>query len=164
MKKLCVQMMLCLVGVGLAWGHADIEGLPDAVAILAYKQILYLSPDDLATRNKLAMALFRKNQLEDAKKELGYILKRDPKNFDALDGFGLILIKTQKYEEALQYLKKAVAINDKDMMVHVHLSAVYQKMKLSQKAQEELKKARSLAADPMQVKRIDEELRLVTAR
>ncbi len=164
MKQLCVQMMLCLVGVGLAWGHADIEGLPDAVAILAYKQILYLSPDDLATRNKLAMALFRKNQLEDAKKELGYILKRDPKNFDGLDGFGLILIKTQKYEEALQYLKKAVAINDKDMMVHVHLSAVYQKMKLSQEAQEELKKARSLAADPMQVKRIDEELRFVTAR
>ena len=156
-------MMLCLVGAGLAWGHADIEGLPDAVAILAYKQILYLTPDDLATRNTLAMALFRKNQLEDAKKELGYILKRDPQNFDALDGFGVILIKTQKYEEALQYLKKAVAINDKDMMVHVHLSAVYQKMKLPQEAQEELKKARSLAADPMQVKRIDEELRLVTA-
>lgn len=164
MKKLCVQMMLCLVGVGLAWGHADIEGLPDAAAILAYKQILYLTPDDLSTRNKLAMALFRKNQLEDAKKELGYILKRDPQNFDALDGFGVVLIKTERYEEALQYLKKAVAINDKDVMVHVHLSAVYQKMKLSQEAQEELKKARSLAADRKQVKRIDEELRLVTAR
>jgi tetratricopeptide (TPR) repeat protein len=164
MKKLGVQMMLCLVGVGLAWGHADIEGLPDAAAILAYRQILYLTPDDLATRNKLAMALFRKNQLEDAKKELGYILKRDPRNFDALDGFGVVLIKTERYEEALQYLKKAVAINDKDVMVHVHLSAVYQKMKLSQEAQEELKKARSLATDRRQVKRIDEELRLVTAR
>jgi tetratricopeptide (TPR) repeat protein len=164
MKKLCVQLILCLVGTGLAWGHADIEGLPDAAAILAYKQILYLDPDDLATRNKLAMAFFRKNQLEDAKKELTYVLKKDPRNFDALDGFGVVLIKTARYEEALQYLKKAVAMNDEDMMVHVHLSAAYQKLRLSQDAQKELKKARSLAADRRQVKCIDEELRLVTGR
>ena len=164
MKKLCIQMMLCLVGVGVAWGHGEIEGLPDAAAILAYKQILYLSPDDHDTRNKLAMAFFRKNQLEDAKKELTYILKKDPQNFDALDGFAVVLIKTGRYEEALPYLEKAVGINDKDMMVHVHLSAVYQKLKLSQKAREALTKARSLAADRREARRIDEELRLVTGR
>jgi len=121
-----------------------------------------MNPDDPAPRNKLAMALYRTNQLEEAEKELRYILKTDSLNFDALDGLGIVLIKMGRYQEALQYLEKAVRINEQDVMVHVHLSVVYQKMKVPERAKSELEKARSLTSDPIELENIEKEQKLVT--
>jgi tetratricopeptide (TPR) repeat protein len=162
MKKLLLGFILFLVWTGSAWAHGDISKLPNAAQIMQYRLLLYMSPDDPAPRNNLAMALYRTNQLEEAEKELGYILKRDPLNFDALDGLGVVLIRVERYEEALEYLKKALKINEKDVMVHVHLSVVYKKMNLAEKAQSELKKARSLTSDPAELENIEKELKLVS--
>jgi Tfp pilus assembly protein PilF len=65
-------------------------------------------------------------------------------------------------QEALQYLEKAVSVNDQDVMVHVHLSVVYEKLKLPKKAKSELNKARSLTSDPVQLEDIEKELKLVS--
>lgn len=162
MKKLSLTFILCLVWVGWAWAHLEVENLPDSVAIIHYRIVLDLTPDDLTTRNRLAMALCRTNKLEEAQRELGYILERDPLNFNALDGLGLVLIKMERCQEALEYLKKAVEINEQDVMVHVHLAIAYQEMKLPERAQYELKKARSLVKDPTQLQNIEKEIRLVT--
>ena len=161
MKKFCLTFILCLVWAGLAWSHGDISQLPNSVQIMQYRLLLHMNPDDPAPRNGLAMALYRTNQLEEAEKELRYILKRDPLNFDALDGLGIVLIKMERLQEALQYLKKAVTINEQDVMVHVHLSVVYEKLKLPENARSELEKARSLASNPIQLEGIDKELQLV---
>ena len=162
MKKLSFTFILCLVWVGCAWAHGDISDLPNSAQIMQYRLLLYLNPDDPTPRNRLAMALYRTNQLEEAERELRYILERDSINFDALDGLGIVLIKMERYQEALQYLKKAVAINEQDVMVHVHLSVVYQKMRLPERAHSELKKARSLTSDPVELEDIEKELRLVS--
>jgi tetratricopeptide (TPR) repeat protein len=162
MKTLCLAFILCLVWIGSAWAHGDISSLPNAAQIMQYRLLLYMNPDDLAPRNNLAMALYRTNQLEEAEKELKYILKRDPLNFDALDGLGIVLIRMDRLQEALDYLNKALGINEKDVMVHVHLSVVYQKMNLLERAQSELKKARSLASDPVELESIDKEVKLVS--
>ena len=162
MKKLSLTFILCLVWAGWAWAHGDISQLPDSVQIMQYRLLLHMNPDDPAPRNGLAMALYRKNQLEEAEKELRYILKRDSLNFDALDGLGIVLIKMERHQEALQYLKKAVTINEQDMMVHVHLSVVYEKLKLPESALSELNKARSLASGPIQLEDIEKELKLVS--
>ena len=68
----------------------------------------------------------------------------------------------ERYQEALEYLKKAAIINEQDVMVHVHLSVVYQRVKSPKKAQGELDKARSLTSDPHELKHIEEELELVS--
>jgi tetratricopeptide (TPR) repeat protein len=162
MKKLSFTFMLCLVWVGWAWAHGDISDLPNSVQIMQYRLLLYMTPDDPTPRNRLAMALYRTNQLEEAERELRYILERDSLNFDALDGLGLVLIKMERYQEALEYLKKAVRINEQDVMVYVHLSVVYQKMKLPEMARKELDKARSLAAGTDELEKIEKELRLVS--
>ena len=163
MKKLSLTFacVFCLVWVGWAWAHGDISKLPDSVQIMQYRLLLYMNPDDPAPRNNLAMALYRMNQLEEAERELRYILKRDSLNFDALDGLGIVLIKTGRYQEALEYLKKAVRINQQDVMVHVHLSVVYQEMELPERAKSELEKARSLTSDPIELENIEKELELV---
>ncbi len=72
-----------------------------------YRELVAARPDLVIARNNLAMALYRTGQLEEADKELRYILERDSVNFDALDGLGVVLIRTEKHQEALEYLKKA---------------------------------------------------------
>jgi tetratricopeptide (TPR) repeat protein len=140
----------------------ETDDLPDSVAIMQYRLLLYMNPDDTGPRNSLAMALYRTNELDEAEKELRHILERDPSNFDALDGLGIVLIRMEKHQEAMQCLDKAVKINEQDVMVHVHLSVLYEKMMLPEKAGMELDKARSLASDPVQLEKIDEELKLVS--
>ena len=162
MKKLSLPFILCLVWAGWAWAHGDISELPNAAQIMQYRLLLYMNPDDPAPRNRLAMALYRTNQLEEAEEELRYILGRDSHNFDALDGFGIVLIKMGRYQEALQYLEKAISINDQDVMVHVHLCVVYEKMKRPERAQNELEKARSLATGTDELEKIEKELELVS--
>jgi tetratricopeptide (TPR) repeat protein len=150
--------------VGNAWAHGDISKLPNSVQIMQYRLLLYMSPEDPGPRNELAMALYRTNQLEEAEKELRYILEKDSRNFDALDGLGIVLLKMGRYQDALQYLKKAASVNDQDLMVHVHLSVVYEKLKIPEKSQKELEKARSLTSDPLQLENIEKEFKLVSSR
>lgn len=162
MTRLSLTLILVLIWAGGAWAHMETDDLPDSVAIMQYRLLLYMNPDDTGPRNSLAMALYRTNELDEAEKELRHILERDPSNFDALDGLGIVLIRMEKHQEALQYLDKAVKLNEQDVMVHVHLSVLYEKMMLPEKAGMELNKARSLASDPVQLEKIDEELKLVS--
>ena len=162
MKKLFFIFVLCLFWADCAWAHGDISKLPDSVQIMQYRLLLYMDPENPGPRNDLAMALYRTNQLDKAQKQLTYILERDAVNFDALDGLGIVLIRMEKYQEALQYLNKAIKINEKDVMIHVHLSVLYQKMKMPGKARSELEKAEFLASDSIELENIEKELRLVS--
>jgi Flp pilus assembly protein TadD len=163
-KKFLSAVTVCLLWSGLAWGHTDIEGLPDSVAIMAYKQIIYLNPADLGARNKLAMAHCRRGEMDEAKKELEYILNKDKQNFDALDGMGVVLLKTGQLKDAVAYFERAVKINDKDALVYVHLSAAFHKMKMADEAKEQWKKAQSLASTGEEKKKLTEELKWVAGK
>jgi Flp pilus assembly protein TadD len=102
------------------------------------------------------MAYVRTNELKEAQKEFAYVLKKDANNFDALDGYGVLLMRAGKYKDALQYFRKAASINGKDVMVYVHLSVAFDKLNDRDKAQAALKKAQSLAS-PEEVKKIEAE-------
>ena len=156
MKKTFITLVLLMVWAGSVHAHSDIASLPPAVAALSYKQVLYMNPDDVAARNGLAMAYIRLDKLQDAQKEFAYVLKKDANNFDALDGYGVLLMRAGKPKDALQYFRKAASINGKDVMVYVHLSAAFDKLKERDKAQAALKKAQSLAS-PDELKKIEAE-------
>lgn len=161
MKQLSITFLLCLVCAGQAWTHGRVDHLPDSVQITQYRLSLFMDPDNMTVRNKLALALYRKNQLKEAKEELTYILEKDSENFDALDAMGIVLLGMNEYKGALEYLKKAVKLNKSDVMVHVHLSVVYEKLKSAGKAKSELDKARSLSSGPTELEDIKKELRML---
>ncbi len=161
MKQLFFAFAVSLLMVGTVHAHGNISNLPDSVQVLQYRMLLYMDPGNNATRNKLAMALYRTGKLDEAKTELGTILKNDPADFDALDGMGIVLLKSGNYQQALQYLEKAQSLRDKDVMVHVHLSAVYDKLGRKDKAAAELARARELATTPAMKQKIDKELQLI---
>ena len=162
MQKLFLALSMILLVAGSASAHGNISKLPDSVQILQYKMKLYMNADDADTKNKLAMAYFRTNQLDEAKKELASILEKDAKNFDALDGMGIVLIKEGNSAEALEYLKKALAINEKDLMVHVHISVAHTQLNQPDLAKAEMDKAKALASGPEEVTAIEEEIKIIT--
>ncbi len=162
MKKLSLLTLVFLLWSNMAWGHGNISKLPSSVQVMQYKMKLYMDKDNLDSRNGLAMALYRTGKLDEAIKELSTVLKADPQNFDATDGMGVVLIKKEKYKEALEYLQKALAMKEKDIMVHVHLAVAYDKLNLADKSKAELEIAGSLVSDASEIEDIDKELKIVS--
>jgi tetratricopeptide (TPR) repeat protein len=162
MQKLFFTLLILLVSAGSAVAHGGISKLPDSVQIMQYKMLLYMDADDTATRNNLAMAYFRTNELTEAAQQLEEILKVDANNFNALDGMGIVLLRQKKGADAVKYLERALALNDKDMMVHVHLSLAHQQLNQPDLAQKSLETAGKLAETPEAAAEIQKEIELIS--
>ncbi|NPA94335.1 MAG: tetratricopeptide repeat protein [Thermodesulfobacteria bacterium] len=163
MKKrhlLSLVLVCSLLTPSMAFSHGDISKFPPSVQILQYKMALYMNPDDLETRNKLGIAYWLANRLKEAQKEFQAVLEKDPRNFNALDGMGLVLLKAGDLKSALSYFNKAEEINPSDVLVHVHKAVTFERMGKDESAQEEFAKAKSLATD-LDREKIDKELELL---
>jgi tetratricopeptide (TPR) repeat protein len=101
--------------------HVEKGAMPDSVAEMEYRILLEFTPQDTATRSLLGMALLRQGKLAEAENEFLLVLQNDAKNFDALDGLGMVLFKQKRYSEALQHLLPAIKIRPNDIMIHLHL-------------------------------------------
>ena len=161
-KLFFIILFMLLLSAGSAAAHGGISNLPDSVQIMQYKMLLYMDADDAETRNNLAMAYFRTNELTEAVQQLEAVLEKDANNFDALDGMGIILIRQQKGTEALKYLERALAVNDKDMMVHVHLALAHKQLNQPELARKAMEAAEKLAASPEAAAEIQQEIQLIT--
>jgi tetratricopeptide (TPR) repeat protein len=162
MQKLFLTLLMLLVSVGSAAAHGGISKLPDSVQIMQYKMLLYMDADDIATKNSLAMAYFRTDELKEATQQLEEVLKLDANNFNALDGMGIVLLRQKKGAEAVKYLERALAVNDKDMMVHVHLSLAHKQLNQPDLAKQALEAAEKLAATPEAAAEIQKEIELIS--
>ncbi|WPD22559.1 MAG: tetratricopeptide repeat protein [Candidatus Electrothrix aestuarii] len=162
MRNLFLTLLILLLSVSSAAAHGGISKLPDSVQIMQYKMLLYMDENDISTKNSLAMAYFRTNELNEATQQLEEVLKLDANNFDALDGMGIVLLRQKKSAEAVKYLDRALALNEKDMMLHVHLSLAHQQLNQPELAQKSLETAEALAATPEAADEIQQEIQLLS--
>lgn len=162
MLKVFLTLLLLTASAGSAAAHGDISKLPDSVQIMQYQMLLYMDPSDAETKNSLAMAYSRTGKLAEAAAELEGVLKKDAKNFNALDGMGVVLLKQKKAEEAVKHLEQALAVNDKDALLHAHLSVAYEQLKQPEKAAASLKKAQELAPSPEGAAAVQKEIQLLS--
>lgn len=162
MQKMLLALLLLTMSAGEAAAHGDISKLPDSVQIMQYQMLLYMSPDDAETKNSLAMAYVRTGKLPEAAAELAGVLQKDPHNFDALDGMGIILLRQKKADQALKHLERAVAINDKDALLYAHLSVAYEQLQQPEQAAAALKKAGELSPSPEGAAAVQNEIKLIT--
>jgi tetratricopeptide (TPR) repeat protein len=79
-------------------------------AVHAYSQALQREPDDLPTRLKRAQLFQQLNQIEEALADYQHLAKVYPRNSDALLGAGLLLMRLQRYADALPYLGRALQL------------------------------------------------------
>ena len=162
MQRLLLALSMIVLLAGSAAAHGSISKLPDSVQILQYKMKLYMNEDDADTKNNLAMVYVRTGQLNEAKEQLTSILAKDPHNFNALDEMGVVLIMEGTAGNALEYLKRAQAINDNDLMLHVHFSVAHSLLKQTDLAGKEMEKAKSMASGPEELTGIEAEVKLLT--
>ncbi len=165
MKRIHLSLLSILIFTflmpSLVLAHGDISKFPPSVQILQYKMALYMNPDDLETKNKLGIAYWLANKLDEAECQFKEVLQKDPRNFNALDGIGLVYLKGGKLDSALEFFEKAGQINPSDILVHVHKAITYERMGKKELAQGEFAKARSLAGGPVQEKKIEKEIELL---
>jgi len=109
------------------FAHVDSDSMPDSVAETEYRIYLEFKPNDIVVLNKLGMVYYRLNKWPKAVKEFSKVLKKDPNNYDALDGMGLVKAAQQDYDEAIRLHKKAIALNADDMVGYYHLGSALEK-------------------------------------
>ena len=123
---LLLSLLLSCWARGAA-AHVSSDDMPDSVAEMEYAIHLEFKPDDQVVRNKLGMVYYRQGKLPAAMAEFSRILKLEPKNYDALDGLGLVKAAQQDYDAAISYHRQVITINPEDMMGYFHLGCALEK-------------------------------------
>lgn len=80
-------------------------------AFAIYDAITGLKPDYAEGWNRRATVLFLLDRLEESRKDAEKTLELEPRHFGALSGLGLIAMRQNHPDKALEVLEKALAIN-----------------------------------------------------
>lgn len=106
-------------------------------------------PDDTSLRYARALVAEKANKLALAEKDLRIIIEREPSNAQALNALGYTLAdRTERLDEALDYIKRALAVQPSDAAIIDSMAWVQYRMGNHAKAVELLRQALSLIEDP----------------
>ncbi|HEU4401179.1 MAG TPA: tetratricopeptide repeat protein [Candidatus Polarisedimenticolia bacterium] len=120
--------------------------LPEARA--AFERWVKLEPESVEGRLEYALALLMTQQWDEAIRQFGEVLKRNPSELRANIALGETLLRKGDLEGAQAHLEKAAGISGKLPRVYNSLAEVYEKRGLTEQAQQAYR--RSLAIEPRQ--------------
>lgn len=114
-----------------------------------YTEALAVSPDNHDLLYGRAMLAEKFNRIDLLEKDLHTILAENPKDNQALNALGYTLAdRTDRYQEALQYIERALKIDSEDIATLDSLGWVLHKMGRNKEALKYLKKAYDKDQDP----------------
>ena len=82
-----------------------------AEAIATFSRVIAMAPEFAEGWNKRATVYFLIGEFERSLKDCDEVIKRNPDHFGALAGYGQIYMQLNDYERALEYFKRALAVN-----------------------------------------------------
>lgn len=80
-------------------------------AIATFSRIIELKPDFAEGWNKRATLYFLAGELSKSLADCDEVIKRNPYHFGALAGYAQIYIRLERYDRALDYARRALAVN-----------------------------------------------------
>ena len=80
-------------------------------AIETFTQVIKLDPSFAEAWNKRATLYFLTGDLRKSLADCDEVIKRNPQHFGALAGYAQIHVQLENYERALDYARRAVAVN-----------------------------------------------------
>ena len=92
-------------------GMDDVERGDIDKAIETFTQVIKLDPSFAEAWNKRATIYFLSGELRKSLADCDEVLKRNPQHFGALAGYAQIHVRLENYEKALDYARRAVAVN-----------------------------------------------------
>jgi len=81
---------------------------------LLYTRGVSIAPRSLVARNNLGNALLERGRYPDAVAVYQQVLKQDPKFWMATYNLGYVSYRLQKFDDAEQYLSRAIVLNPND--------------------------------------------------
>jgi len=113
-----------------------------------YNRALLDMPDESNLLYARALSAEKIDRLDILEKDLRSILKNDPNNVQALNALGYTLAdKTERYDEALRFIKRAFALEPKDAAIVDSMGWVQYRLGNHQKALAYLKNAMEIIGD-----------------
>jgi tetratricopeptide (TPR) repeat protein len=106
-----------------------------------------VNPELIALLEK-GFACQQRGNFQAAEKSYLKVLKRDKRNEFALNLMGVICVRSERYKEALEYLRSALGANAKDPETHSNLGLAYKGLNQFSKAQKAFEQ--SLQMNPQQ--------------
>ena len=82
-----------------------------AEAAATFTRVIEGKPEFAEGWNKRATAYFLAGKFEQSLKDCDEVIKRNPQHFGALSGYGQIYLELDEPEKALDYFRRALAIN-----------------------------------------------------
>jgi len=114
-----------------------------------YSNILDDYPEETSIRYARALIAEKLGELELLESDLRTILKSEPENAQVLNALGYTLAdRTERYDEALQYIQKALELQPNDAAVIDSMGWVKYRLGDYEAAVAHLRKANELAKDP----------------
>ena len=80
-------------------------------AIATFTRIIELKPGFAEGWNKRATAYFLAGEYRRSLKDCDEVMKRNPQHFGVLSGYGQIYLRLDQPEKALEYFRRALAVN-----------------------------------------------------
>ena len=117
-------------------------------AYALYSQYLETQPNDSEILYARALAAENLDRLDDAESDFRRVLQQDPDNTRTLNALGYTLAdRTERYQEALVYVKKAFAQTPDDPAVIDSMGWVLYRLGRFQEARDHLQKAYDMTGD-----------------
>ena len=85
------------------------ERLSEAAA--TFTRVIELKPDFAEGWNKRATVYYLAGEYRRSLADCGEVIKRNPQHFGALSGYGQIYLKLDQPDKALEYFRRALAVN-----------------------------------------------------
>ena len=113
----------------LADGIAQMQAGQFSAAIAAFSDIIRRKPAFAEGWNKRATAYYLAGDYQRSLRDCGEVLKRNPRHFGALSGFGQIYFQLEQYDKALEYWRRALEVNPNLPGVAINIERVEELLK-----------------------------------
>jgi len=80
-------------------------------AAVHFQEAIAIYPEYLAARNDLGAQFLKLKRIDEAEQHFELVLRDDPKNFNAKFNMGLVQVERRNYNDAIDLLNQAVAID-----------------------------------------------------
>jgi Tfp pilus assembly protein PilF len=148
-QALKIDSESCSIHLNLASSYIKKNNIPGAIEEL--NLAAKLEPDAIEPHAILALLYSIQGNAEQANSEYEFALKaaakKEPGNIQVYKSLGAVYLRQGKLNEALKAYKLATEISPGDAQAHFYLASVYNELKDSRPAEEELRQAIKLNPD-----------------
>jgi tetratricopeptide (TPR) repeat protein len=113
----------------MARGSEEMHAGRHAEAISIFTQVIQKKPEFAEAWNRRATVYFLAGEYQKSIADCDEVLKRNPRHFGALAGYGEIFLKMNEPEKALEWFRRAFAVNPNLLGVEFNIKRLEQHLK-----------------------------------